>query len=163
MYLLTERRGSGRRSGAGGGGLDGSGPRTGGRRWRRHQGLAASAGGKAGPPLAAGQGPAASAGGKAGPPAGQGPAPSADSAGGGTGGPRRALPSSLRGDRPKTGWRRPSGGAGGGSTGRRAGSAALARGLSAPRCKKMAAAAAWKRMEEKEERERWARVTCWAA
>ena len=29
--------------------------------------------------------------------------------------------------------------------------------------KKMAAAAAWKRMEEKEERERWARVTCWAA
>jgi len=29
--------------------------------------------------------------------------------------------------------------------------------------KKMVAAAAWKRMEEKEERERWARVTCWAA
>ena len=28
MYLLTERRGSGRRSGAGGGGADGGGPRT---------------------------------------------------------------------------------------------------------------------------------------
>ena len=38
------------------------------------------------------------------------------------------------------------------------------RGVSPHRdAKKMAAAAAWKRMEEKEERERWARVTCWAA
>ena len=128
------------------------------------QGPAASVADKAAPPLAAGQGPAASAGGKARPPAGQGPAPSTDSAGGGTGGPRRALPSLLRGDRSKTGWRRPSGGAGGGATRRRAGSGALARGLSAPRYKKMAAAAAWTRMEEEEEeRERWARVTCWAA
>ncbi|KAG2643178.1 hypothetical protein PVAP13_2KG315334 [Panicum virgatum] len=43
MYLLTERRGSGRRSGAGGGGADGGGPRTGSR--RGGQGRAPAGGG----------------------------------------------------------------------------------------------------------------------
>jgi len=139
--------------------------------WRRGQGLAASAGGKAGPPLAPAPGTGGLRGGQGRPPREARPGcqlardrrplrtPQA------AGPVARAAPflprSAAIGRRPD----------GSGPVEARVvvppGAAWVVvpwRGVSPLRdAKKMAAAAAWKRMEEKEERERWARVTCWAA